>query len=547
MVIKKSDFCIIIPAVKKDVAFVDDLVKKLDGIPLVIRSILTAQGILVSEQIFVVTDSEEISLMCERIGVEHYKNTQLKLRTKDFLKPLKYFLKRMIFPFFENILILWPYTPLINKELILQAFEKFKSSKKNILLCKRRLNETVLSDGIFELDGLVSGDCRKELFVQTRSLMILKANENVLFSFPRTSDILWFEVDSNCIEIKSYQDWWICEKLLARKRIVFNIIGDKEVGMGHIFRSLAIAHEISAHEIVFVCEEGSDVAIEHLSRYNYKLEVSKKGGLLQKILDLKPDLLINDSLDTEKDFVKSLKNNKIKVVNFEDLGSGAEVADLTINDLYDQEHHPQLLGNIEWGPQNFFLRDEFNNARKHKSIRKVCSVLITFGGTDSNNLTKKVLKTILPVCKERDLFIYVVSGSGYEHLESFKKFLSATDYDQIEFVYSTGVMSRIMEKANVAISSNGRTVYELAHMGIPGIVISHHERENLHRFSSIENGYINLGVYQPGKTEKWVLEEFLRILDDHSFRSELFQKTLAHDFSQNKSKVVKKIERVFEL
>ena len=40
------------------------------------------------------------------------------------------------------------------------------------------------------------------------------------------------EVSEDAFEINSYLDWWVCEKLLARKRIVFRVIGGDRVGMG---------------------------------------------------------------------------------------------------------------------------------------------------------------------------------------------------------------------------------------------------------------------------------------------------------------------------
>jgi len=544
----KIDFCILIPAVKKDVAFVDDLVKKLGGITLVERSINTAKSIVSSDRIFVVTDSEEISLICERQRVNFYKNPLLKLKTKEFLQHLKYFLKKKIVPVFEQIILLWPYTPLLSREDVINAFEVFKNSGKDLLVSIRRLNGVIYSGIPVDNEAFISGESDRDWFIQARSILIISTAEKTLFSRLARLTTVPFELDSNCIEIRSYQDWWICEKLLARKRIIFNVIGNKEVGMGHIFRCLAVAHEISAHEIVFVCDVKSDVAIKHLSSYNYRLEVVEEEKLAERIVSLRPDLVVNDTLDTERNFILRLKSFGIKTVSFEDLGSGAEETDLTINDLYDQEQHPLLQGNIEWGPQNFFLRDEFNNAKIHKTFaRKVKAILLAFGGTDSNNLTFKIFKKIYPYCVKNGIFVYVVSGSGYQYIEEFQRYLATLKPGNFEFVFCTGIMSKIMEKVQLGISSNGRTVYELGHMGIPGIVVSHHERENLHRFSSFENGFVNIGVFKSPETEEHVAVELRKLVEDDKLRTLLFHNTQKHDFSMNKTKVVEKIERLFQL
>ena len=53
-------------------------------------------------------------------------------------------------------------------------------------------------------------------------------------------------------------------------------------------------------------------------------------------------------------------------------------------------------------------------------------------------------------------------------------------------------MSRIMERTPIAIASNGRIVYELAHMNIPGIIVPVNEREKTHAFANKKNGFFPL-------------------------------------------------------
>jgi len=55
------------------------------------------------------------------------------------------------------------------------------------------------------------------------------------------------------------------------------------------------------------------------------------------------------------------------------------------------------------------------------------------------------------------------------------------------------MMSEFMGKADIAISSQGRTMLELAAMGVPTIIMSENEREATHEFGTIKNGYLNLG------------------------------------------------------
>ena len=95
----------------------------------------------------------------------------------------------------------------------------------------------------------------------------------------------------------------------------------------------------------------------------------------------------------------------------------------------------------------------------------------------------------MPVCLRHRLHVDIVVGEGYGHLSQLRVFLDSCPSEAYTFTNATGVISRFMERCDLAICGNGRTVHELAHMHVPAIVISHHEREAAHPFSRPENGF----------------------------------------------------------
>jgi hypothetical protein len=100
-------------------------------------------------------------------------------------------------------------------------------------------------------------------------------------------------------------------------------------------------------------------------------------------------------------------------------------------------------------------------------------------------------------------------------------------------------MSAEMEKADFAVCSAGRTVYELAHMRIPAIVLSHHEREDMHSFARPENGFLYLGVMNPFRADD-LRAAFLRTADPRERRL-LRERQEQFDFTGNKARVVARI------
>ncbi len=532
---------VIIQAVKKNVAFTDDLVKKLAGISLVQRSINKAKEITSDEHIYVVTDSEEICLICQRNGITELFEKDIKLRPDSALKDMSPLL-RTIASRYSDLIILSPYAPLLDMEEVRVSRERYKADEGKLLIpVKREGGRDFRWDG---KNMILPGEKNQDWFVQSQAFKIV--NKDLLESDMGEADTepLVYELSSDLIEIHSYQDWWVCEKLLNRKRIVFRVIGDEEVGMGHVHRALTLAHEVTDHEVRFVCEQKSWGVVNQLAGYDYWLGVYGPEEIEDKIIKLKPDLVINDILDTQREYVQTLQRNGIRVVSFEDFGDGVGYADLVINELYDE---PTIHGgNIIWGRDYFFVREEFNDALPNDFNVEVEKILITFGGADPNDLTRKVLRKIISFCKKNNIKIQIITGPAYKYINELEKEVQQLEGLDIDYTHATGIMSHIMEQTQVAITSNGRTVYELAHMNIPSIVMSHHEREITHRFTNEKNGFIHLGVFKGTETEKNILPALKLLVQDKQYRRKLYDRLKPFEFSHNKEKIIRMILDVME-
>jgi len=221
------------------------------------------------------------------------------------------------------------------------------------------------------------------------------------------------------------------------------------------------------------------------------------------------------------------------VVGFEDLGSGAIAADLIINELYDAPTFDG--GNVLWGHDYFFVREEFDDANPNEFNRKVTSILLAFGGTDQHDLSRKIYLTVKDFCREQGIAIHIVTGPGYQNYDALSE--EVADCDGVYITHGSGVISGIMEKVQLAITSNGRTVYELAHMNVPGIVIAQHAREESHTFACPNNGFVPLGIFNAEIIQDQVLGEFKRLVTDDAARRKLFGQTIGFKFNLNKSRV----------
>ena len=155
--------------------------------------------------------------------------------------------------------------------------------------------------------------------------------------------------------------------------------------------------------------------------------------------------------------------------------------------------------------------------------------------TSKNKSDDKIIK----FCQKRKIHIKIVAGSSFLEYETLASNLKGKQ--GVTLTQATDVISSIMETTQLSIVSNGRTIYELVHMNIPSIVISQHEREETHSFACEENGFIPLGIYEHGNTEKEVLIALEKIVNDETYRHKLFDNMKPFRFNANKQRVLRKM------
>ena len=213
------------------------------------------------------------------------------------------------------------------------------------------------------------------------------------------------------------------------------------------------------------------------------------------------------------------------------------MADLVINAIY-VDHEPDI--HRLSGPEYFCIRDEFLDATPSELRDQPRELLITFGGTDPADLASRVSRLLIPLCIERLMHVSVVTGPGYRHAETLRDALSAFPSQSVEFANGTKQMSEYMSRADIAVSSAGRTVFELAAMKVPSIIVAAHQREVQHTFASPDNGMVFLGR-QDLVTDEEIVETLVRLADDLEFRSTLRDRTGRWGFKEGKSRVVRAI------
>jgi len=291
------------------------------------------------------------------------------------------------------------------------------------------------------------------------------------------------------IDIDTPSDWAMAEFYADRRRIVLRADGGTNLGLGHLYRLLALSAHLGQHDCVVMtrCEGPFALGAQFLedSMPNILL-LHDEEEFFERLAEFSPDIAMLDVLDTTEDYILEVRRHAGFVVSFEDLGSGAIHSDIVVNDLY-YDSCPQ--DNHWFGVEHSILAPQFEALGSAPEPRpEVREVLVTFGGSDPSGLTEKALSALAKT--DHDFRVTVVLGP----VNPGRTFNLSDCGLRGEVVSSRGCMAALMHRSDLAITSAGRTVTELMSQGIPTIALCQNVRELLHTHASSPFGVANLGL-----------------------------------------------------
>jgi CMP-N-acetylneuraminic acid synthetase/spore coat polysaccharide biosynthesis predicted glycosyltransferase SpsG len=516
-------------------------VRLMNGKPLISYSINNAKSCKLITDIVVTTDDEEI------IGIAKLYETDYIIRDAELagdmvtLDPVVYDavlqMEQKKNVKYDVVITLQATSPLLKGKTLNKAIGSFLVEGKDTYISA--VNRPHLSwfkneNGYFpNYEQRLNRQQLPPNYLETGAFFITK-REFVTPNSRIGQNISVFEVpEDESVDIDTTSDWTICENALRKKRIVFRADGYRKLGMGHIYHILTLAYNLTGHEVMLVTKEqyADGVSKIKASHMPYTL-IKNNEDFFEFLKQWKADIVVNDCLDTDVEYIKILKTLVKRVITIEDLGEGGKYADAVINALYNEE---RPAANQYCGERYVCLRDEFliNNPKDFSD--EVKNVLVIFGGTDPSNLTRKIYDIANKVNEHfPNIRFKFITGSGYE-IENFNIFTQ--EDKKIYILNDVKRVSDYMKNADLAFTSQGRTVFELASLGIPSIVLAQNEREQQHTFAQMQNGFLNLGLGKDISAEA-IESTFKWLVNTQQIRYEMRTLMLKHDLKKGIKRVI---------
>jgi len=285
-----------------------------------------------------------------------------------------------------------------------------------------------------------------------------------------------------------------------------------EIGTGHVMRCLALAQawQDQGGAVTFLMADSAPalekrLQAEQMAVIHHPAPRGDKADSTYAIeiaQSLKTDRIVVDGYYFGATYQHTLKEAGLKVLFIDDNGHAEHYyADWVLNQnihahegLYPRrEPYTQLL----LGTSYVMLRKEFWPWRGwQRQISPVAhKVLVTLGGSDSDNVTLKIMRALKQVERPNLEVIVVVGGSNLH----WKVLQAESNDSSVKFDVRCDVanMPELMAAADVAISGGGTTCLELAFMGVPSILLSlaENQRANTRGLAALHQA-IDLGSHQ---------------------------------------------------
>lgn len=240
------------------------------------------------------------------------------------------------------------------------------------------------------------------------------------------------------------------------------------IGHGHIMRDLVLATHYPQANITFACQNLAGNIIEKIPYNVHILTTNEPDELIDLIHQLKITRVIFDHYGIDAMYEKKIKEStSITIVSLDDTYQ-KHCCDILINpNIYAQEERYHHLvpsrAMIRCGKEFLLIREEFKDEKKVLR-EKHNDIFIAMGGSDSTNLTLKILKILDPSYR-----ICVITTTSNSHLNELLAY--TLDSDNVIIHVNSSEVAKLLHESSLAIITPSSIAHETMFMEIPFIAI----------------------------------------------------------------------------
>jgi len=319
--------------------------------------------------------------------------------------------------------------------------------------------------------------------------------------------------------------------MLKKTSIGIRCITESSKGFGNLGRCITVAKELrkKGHKPYFIINSTKSSISSIQKKFDYKIipkstNYEKDPKLIKEIMQsIKSRIVIIDMREFSEKISKKLMSSEIFTILLDDAWCKKAYADIVINGTGIKKYHRYSKINKKskiFSGLNYWIAN--NEFRKHKKRyteiknKKQYKIIISMGGSDPNELSKFVFRSIIDMY---NINIKVIIGPFTKKKSKFIKEIQ--NEQKASIVLSPIKIWKEFQKADVVLSNGGSTLHELAIQGIPTLAIAAFDHQNPYtKFFASKCFCINLGQWDK-VTPKKIQTSLLTLLEKKNHRQRM--------------------------
>lgn len=284
-----------------------------------------------------------------------------------------------------------------------------------------------------------------------------------------------------------------------KNKIYIRADGSSKIGLGHLTRCISLAHMLNEDfELHFFSLEIPDGIISDIANAGwYFHEIHNEEDFFKNITG--DEIIVLDGYQFDSNYQKEIKSKGCKLVCIDDFHNQHFYSDLVINHapgLSKEDYDGELYTEYLLGPNYALLRPEFIEKDMESEVQvynKIKRIFICFGGSDSKNLTSKILSWL----PKNNYDVTVIIGNSYSNHKELNSVIKERSDLAITIKSSLNAnsMRRELLNSDLAIVPASGILFEVISLGVPAISGTYVDNQ-----LSIYEGFKQMGSFIDAKS-----------------------------------------------
>lgn len=275
---------------------------------------------------------------------------------------------------------------------------------------------------------------------------------------------------------------------------------NEKVASGHLMESIALYKKLVANNIEALILRNHDMPclwakkLESINNATYSFSLYQgMEEILKHLKDNAYDVIVTDLREIQNEQLLRIKQVfQGKIICLDEWGNHFLNCHAIVNNMADRSFwdYKDSTAQIYAGGQYLILNSALKNYHAKKKVisQEIQNIVITMGGVDINNSTQKIYDIIKQIDSIKT--IHIVLGGGYSKEEKMRQSVEAdlrcVVHKNIDYLFE------LIYDADVAFCAGGNTMYEIACIGTPTIVVPTmpHEEINGRAFQRAGFGHV---------------------------------------------------------